>query len=447
MTWSGTEHIRVHGYVTTCQTASYDGRMTPETASAQATPARTDSARMHPGPPGARRSDAVGESMTHGADQGPALGATVSWRPAGAPTARTPGEPPAPVGGPSAAAGEPAPSPPSETAPSAPGSEPTRRDSPLVPTDRTPTEQDLPVITGPLPGHDDRTAALLAPDDTPAGPGPLYVVGDIHGYLDELLDALRASDLVDAKGHWTAGNARLWFLGDFTDRGPDGIGVIELVMQLSAEAAAAGGYARALMGNHELLLLGAHRFGDTPVNSPGGTASFLAAWRLNGGQPTDIERLEDRHLTWMSRLDAAHLADDHLLVHSDTTAYLDYGRTIDAVNDAVTGVLQRGDADECWELFRKFTKRFAFRGKGGPQSARELLDAYGGRQVVHGHSPIPYLRGVTSSEPGDGEPAADAGDDGPVVTGPMVYADGLAMAMDGGVTMDGRLLVARLPLA
>ncbi|HEY3482993.1 MAG TPA: metallophosphoesterase, partial [Streptomyces sp.] len=210
------------------------------------------------------------------------------------------------------------------------GYEPTQPDAPLVPVDYTPTARDLPVITDVdiEGGAGDR-------------PGPLYVVGDVHGYLDELLAALRANGLVDDEGHWSAGSARLWFLGDFTDRGPDGIGVIELVMQLSAEAAAAGGYCRALMGNHELLLLGAHRFGDTPVNSTGGTASFLAAWRLNGGQPSDMERLEDRHLTWMSRLDAAHVTDGHLLMHSDTTAYLDYGSSVEEMNDAVTGVLQR----------------------------------------------------------------------------------------------------------
>ncbi|NUP39555.1 MAG: serine/threonine protein phosphatase [Streptomyces sp.] len=277
--------------------------------------------------------------------------------------------------------------------------------------------------------------------DRPERPGPLYVVGDVHGYLDELLAALHERGLVDESGHWSAANARLWFLGDFTDRGPDGIGVIELVMQLSAEAAAAGGYCRALMGNHELLLLGAHRFGDQPVNSTGGTASFLAAWRLNGGQPSDMERLEDRHLTWISRLDAAHLTDGHLLVHSDTTAYLDYGSSIEEMNDAVTGVLQRNDADECWDLFRKFTKRFAFRGDGGADAARELLGVYGGQRVVHGHSPIPYLLGEVG-----GEGAADGEEHGPQVSGPMVYADDLAVAMDGGVTMEGRLLVAQLPL-
>ncbi|WP_211265286.1 metallophosphoesterase [Actinacidiphila oryziradicis] len=330
--------------------------------------------------------------MTQGAGQGPVREMTAGWSPA-----------------------------------VAPGYDPTIRDARVVSQEYpeeyeeyTPTEVDLPVI---------------------GSPGPLFVVGDVHGYLQELLDALHAQGLIDAEGHWAAGPARLWFLGDFTDRGPDGIGVIELVMQLSAEAAAAGGYAKALMGNHELLLLGAHRFGDTPVHSQAGTASFLAAWRLNGGQPTDMERLQDHHIAWMSRLDAATVADGHLLLHSDTTAYLEYGTTIDAMNDTVTGVLQRGNAEECWELFRKFTKRFAFRGESGPQAVRELLDTYGGRRVVHGHSPIPYLL-----DEAGGEQNADGEERPPVVEGPHVYADDLAVAMDGGVTMDGRLLVAQLPL-
>jgi hypothetical protein len=352
-------------------------------------------------------------SMTQGADQEPVTpmtAAPIGWppveQPASPSAAPVPPQAPAPPGGPS--------------------------------VDYTPTAHDLPVIQ---PTADRPTVRLgTAPEPASATPGPLFVVGDVHGYLDELRSALRANGLIDDAGHWAAGPARLWFLGDFTDRGPDGIGVIDLVMQLSAEAAAAGGYCKALMGNHELLLIGAKRFEDTPVNSVGGTASFLAAWRLNGGQPSDMERLQDHHIAWMSRLDAIALAEGHLLVHSDTTAYLEYGSTIDAVNDAVTGVLQRSDADECWELFRKFTKRFAFRGESGTMAARELLDAFGGHRVVHGHSPIPYLLG----EAGGDEGAAGAPT---TVCAPHVYADDLAVAMDGGVTMDGTLLVAQLPLS
>ncbi|MFC8171255.1 metallophosphoesterase family protein [Streptomyces sp. NPDC057325] len=308
-----------------------------------------------------------------------------------------------------------------------------------LPEGYTPTERDLPVIN-----RGDTVQVKVSPvpaGEAPAGdgPGPLYVVGDVHGYLDELLAALRAQGLIDENGGWAAGNARLWFLGDFTDRGPDGIGVIDLVMRLSAEAAAAGGYCKALMGNHELLLIGAKRFGDTPVNSGAGTATFQAAWLLNGGQKQDMDRLQDVHLQWMSRLDAVVREDDHLLVHSDTTAYLEYGETIEDVNDTVHEILTRNDADEVWDVFRKFTKRFAFRDDGGPQAVQELLSTYGGSRIVHGHSPIPYLLGQVGTE--DGE---DGG--GPVVHGPHVYADGLAIAMDGGVTMAGKLLVVQLPL-
>ncbi|WP_373466976.1 metallophosphoesterase [Streptomyces umbrinus] len=303
----------------------------------------------------------------------------------------------------------------------------------------TPTQRDLPVIN-----RGDTLQVPVEPEAGPVvqpaeGPGPLYVVGDVHGYLDELVAALREKGLIDIDGSWAAGTSRLWFLGDFTDRGPDGIGVIDLVMRLSAEAAAAGGYCKALMGNHELLLLGAKRFGDTPVNSGAGTATFQAAWLLNGGQKTDMERLQDHHLQWMARLDAMEMADGHLLVHSDTTAYLDYGDSIEAVNDTVRETLTRNDADECWDVFRKFTKRFAFRDDGGAQAVRSLLDMYGGSRIVHGHSPIPYLLGEVGSEEGEDSP-------NPVVEKPHVYADGLAIAMDGGVTMAGKLLVQQLPL-
>ncbi len=404
--------------------------MTPQDASAQAAPGAT------PVDSGAK----VEGSMTQGAGQGPATPETdapVSWRPPQPPAAPVP-PPPAitPPGAPPMGVLPVAPAPGgvTPTAPPAPPSRVATGERP--PAEYTPTAHDLPVLN--ITDQPTMRLGTVGEPESDGPPGPLYVVGDVHGYLDELRTALHENGLIDAEGHWSAGQSRLWFLGDFTDRGPDGVGVIDLVMQLSAEAAAAGGYAKALMGNHELLLIGAKRFDDTPVNSAAGTASFLAAWRLNGGQPSDMERLQDHHIAWMSRLDAVALEDGHLLLHSDTTAYLEYGTSIEEVNDAVTGILQRGDADECWELFRKFTKRFAFRGDAGTAAAHELLDSYGGNRVVHGHSPIPYLLGEVGAEDGE-EPA-------PTVSGPHVYADDLAVAMDGGVTMEGRLLVAQLPL-
>ncbi|MQS13120.1 serine/threonine protein phosphatase [Streptomyces kaniharaensis] len=323
-----------------------------------------------------------------------------------------------------------------------PGYEPTLPDQPspalqFDQLDQLPGRDDPPTIElgPPLPEPGTPTYPYPAPaPDEP--PGPLYVVGDVHGYLEELLAELRHQGLIDADGHWAAGRARIWFLGDFTDRGPDGIGVIDLVMQLAAEAAAAGGYCRALMGNHELLFLGAARYGDEPVQSTAGTASFLAAWRLNGGQQHDLDRLQAHHISWLSRLPAIAIEDGHLLLHSDTTAYLEYGESIPDVNDAVHKLLADEGVDEWWDCFRRFTKRFAFRGEAGPMAVHELLDTYGGTRIVHGHSPIPYLTGAVHAD--DGAP--------PHIPGPYVYADDLAVAMDGGVTMEGRLLIARLPV-
>ncbi len=41
-----------------------------------------------------------------------------------------------------------------------------------------------------------------------------------------------------------------------------------------------------------------------------------------------MDRLQDHHLQWMARLDAVEEVDGYLLIHSDTTAYLDYGDSI-----------------------------------------------------------------------------------------------------------------------
>ena len=64
-----------------------------------------------------------------------------------------------------------------------------------------------------------------------------YAVSDIHGHPEKLAKALWTAGLTDAEGNWSGQDVRLWFLGDFFDRGPDGIGVLALVRRLAAQAA------------------------------------------------------------------------------------------------------------------------------------------------------------------------------------------------------------------
>lgn len=71
----------------------------------------------------------------------------------------------------------------------------------------------------------------------------LYAIGDIHGQLSMLEDAL---DRIERDG---GPNARIIFLGDYVDRGPDSRGVIERLRQGLAE----GRNWICLKGNHDRL--------------------------------------------------------------------------------------------------------------------------------------------------------------------------------------------------
>jgi hypothetical protein len=258
---------------------------------------------------------------------------------------------------------------------------------------------------------------------------PTYVVGDVHGHRDELVAALRAKGLVDDDGDWAGEDARLWFLGDFVDRGPDGVGVIDTVMRLHSQAAEAGGMADSLLGNHEILLLGMHRFGDTDVPSDFGPRSFARSWEINGGLLSDQDRLTPEHIEWLSRRPLAALAADHLLLHSDTLEYLDWGSTVEEINEAAAEILAGSDIEAWWDVWRRMTTRYAFRGPDGEENAQKLMDALGGSRIVHGHSVIADQLGIHPTQ----------------IEGPFLYAGGKALGVDGGLFVGGPCLVVGLP--
>lgn len=256
-----------------------------------------------------------------------------------------------------------------------------------------------------------------------------HVVSDVHGHRAELVSALRGHGLLDAAEGWAGGQDTLWFLGDLFDRGPDGVGVLELVMALQGQAQAAGGQVRALLGNHEVLTMGMHLFGDSFLDaSDGRSHNFAHSWALNGGVLRDQRRLTAVHLEWLRGLPALAREGRWLLLHSDTLDYLSYGDTPQDVNDAVGQVLSGDDPRAWWDLWHRLTTRYAFLGPGGPASARRLLQTLGGERVVHGHSIIASLVGTRPD----------------AVHGPLRYADGTVLAVDGGLHDGGPCLVVGL---
>ena len=112
-------------------------------------------------------------------------------------------------------------------------------------------------------------AALSSEPQTAVAPR-LVAVGDIHGAADGLLQILRVAALVDDKGRWIGGTARLVQTGDYTDRGEHVRQVLDLLMRLEREARRAGGRVDVLFGNHE----GMNVLRDLRDVSPTAYASF-----------------------------------------------------------------------------------------------------------------------------------------------------------------------------
>lgn len=255
---------------------------------------------------------------------------------------------------------------------------------------------------------------------------PTFVIGDIHGHYSVLVELLHFdAQVIQRDLTWSGGDATVCLIGDYVDRGSDGIKTIDFLISLQIQAEMRGGQVIALNGNHEHVLLSAHRFGDRPTNGPAGT--FKGDWLHNGGVQTDLDQLTPEHIAWITHLPSMLLLRDRLIVHGDAMLYTRYGQTIDGVNRAIE-VVMSGYDPEAWErLLEDFNEHRAFWRE--PHLAKEFLTLYGGTQIIHGHTPI---SGMTDQLPES-------------VTKPLIYADGLCINVDGGIYRGGPGFVYEIP--
>lgn len=118
---------------------------------------------------------------------------------------------------------------------------------------------------------------------------PICVVGDLHGRLDLLERLLQRITAMPG-----ADRARIIFVGDLIDRGPDSAGVLKRVQGLTQTGAP--GAVICLMGNHERMML--DFLDDAPRHG--------ARWVTNGG----AETLAAFGISpWQAGLDLAARAD------------------------------------------------------------------------------------------------------------------------------------------
>jgi serine/threonine protein phosphatase 1 len=151
----------------------------------------------------------------------------------------------------------------------------------------------------------------------------LYVVGDIHGCVEQLT-AMHELILADA-GRAEAERRVVVYLGDYIDRGPDSKGVIDLL----TERPLPGFETVHLRGNHEQTLL---TFLDDISIGPdwfnfGGVATFQSYGLTAPTEIFDVDALlaaqaalrdglPPIHLDFYRSLRLGHLEGDFLMVHA-----------------------------------------------------------------------------------------------------------------------------------
>lgn len=146
--------------------------------------------------------------------------------------------------------------------------------------------------------------------------GPIAVIGDIHGQLDQLQTILvQLSELPDFQSRWIV------FIGDLVDRGPDSRGVIETVLSLMQH------HPRTTLtsGNHELAMAGAlnlfendhkHKWSHRWLDHYGSGPTFESYGVREGDLPGLHNVMPRTHLELLRNIPWYVEHPDYFFVHS-----------------------------------------------------------------------------------------------------------------------------------
>ncbi len=197
---------------------------------------------------------------------------------------------------------------------------------------------------------------------TPTGDLPILVVGDVHGDLARLFEAIKP---------YPAERWHTIFLGDLVDYGPFGVGALRFARDRPNSTV--------VLGNHEVAMLWALR-----------DPQRIGFWISIGGQDHDLGELaRDPSLQEWLRLRPAmlRLPDATLVQHCGNDAYATLlgsreADPIASINSRVQQLLHAEGEAELWDLMS---------GRNIFATSRERLDGWlevtQSRRVVFGHTP------------------------------------------------------------
>jgi hypothetical protein len=197
------------------------------------------------------------------------------------------------------------------------------------------------------------------------------ILGDIHGDYERMLEKIGNLDPATP----------LVVVGDYFDRWNRGLESIRWLMARPNTIS--------LLGNHDALMLAVL----AEVES-GQEGRSVESWIWNGGQREDMAHLQTdpEAIEWMRNLPAMTMVGDILVQHCDAPVYLNYGKSVEDVNQAFTQRIATGDPEILFNVFADLCRRRQFY---SPDLLRKYLDTFGASKLIHGHTPHTNPQAIT----------------------------------------------------
>ena len=138
-------------------------------------------------------------------------------------------------------------------------------------------------------------------------PEKVFVVSDLEGKFDQMVQLLTANGVINPSLNWTFGENHLVLNGDMVDRGENVLPMLWLIYKLESEAALAGGRVSYILGNHErYLMLGATK---------SVAKKYFATMKATGLSQTELWSDDTELGRWLRTKPVAMKIGDNLFMH------------------------------------------------------------------------------------------------------------------------------------
>ena len=261
------------------------------------------------------------------------------------------------------------------------------------------SKKDVPVLTctvdNPrkttfnIPLHSDYTA----PPTFYPQPEKVFAISDIEGNFEAFEKTLQGNGIINKNLDWTYGKGHLVLVGDFFDRGYNVTPVLWLIYKLEQQAANAGGMVHFIIGNHEEMnMRGDSRYVKKRYLN---TAKIMKT-NLPGLYSKDTELGR-----WLRSKNVVEKIGKTIFVHGGLSTQMARSKIrLENMNQYA----RQYYGSEKWKLEQKGGIAAAVFSKQGPMwyrgyfveklsqtSINHILDLYGARQVVVGHTIVPKV--------------------------------------------------------